>query len=242
MTQPLEVSETPVDLTNVPSLPVRVIQVVTAPGALFARLKDTPVWIDAMILLIVLGILFQFVMPESLRLAAMEDFLPAGVDPSEIDTTPGPLGRLGTVVGAIVMTPAFTALIAGVLLLTYNAVLGGEGTFRQLFSAVTHVQFITMLGGFIVLGLAFLGSEEMVLSPALLLPDLGEGFLARYLRSINVFSLWACVVLGVAVHQIYPKRSTVGAASYLLVLYLLLAAVGAVIAGLLLGLAASAGS
>ncbi len=237
MTQPLEVSETPVDLTSVPSLPVRVIQVVTAPGALFARLKDAPVWIDAMILLIALAIVFQFAQPESLRVAAMRDFLPEGVDVSDIDTSPG---LVGTLVGSLVFIPAFTALIAGVLLLTYNAVLGGEGTFRQLFSATTHMQFITMLGAFIVLGLAFLGSEEMVLSPALLLPDLGEGFLARYLGSINVFSIWACIVLGVAVHEIYPKRSTVGAASYVLVLYLLLAAVGAAISGLLVGLAASA--
>ena len=239
MNQPLEVSETPADVTHLPSFPVRIVQVVTAPGALFARLKEVPVWIDVMIVLIVLGVLFQFVQPESLRLAAVRQFVPEGVDPSTIDTSPS---VVGTVIGAIIFTPLFTAIIAGVLLLTYNAVLGGEGTFRQLFAAATHVQVITMIGAYVVLGLAFLGSEEMVLSPGLLLPDLGEGLLGRFVGSINVFAIWVCVVLGVAVHQIYPKRSVGGASAYLLVLYLLLTGVGAAIAGLLLGLAASAGS
>jgi len=238
MTQPLEVSEAPADVTSLPSLPVRMVQVITAPGALFARLKDRPVWIDAIIVLIALAILHQFAQPESLRTAALNKFLPEGVDPSSIDTSPS---VVGTIIGSMFGIPAFTALIAGVLLLTYNAVLGGEGSFRQLFSAATHAQFVTMLGAFVVLGLAFLGSEEMVLSPALLLPDLGGSYAARFLGSIDVFAIWACFVLGTAVHHIYPKRSAVGASIYLLVLYLLLTGVGAALTGLLLGLAASAG-
>ncbi|MCG8467200.1 MAG: YIP1 family protein [Gemmatimonadetes bacterium] len=236
MNQPLESTVESTVASTAPILPLRIVQTFTSPGELFARLRETPVWIDAMVALIALGVLFQFVQPESLQVAAIEAFAPEGVDPEELVRSPS---LVSTTLGALIFTPAFTALIAGMLLLNYNVVMGGEGTFRQLFSAATHAQFVNMAGAYVILGLAFLGSDQLVLSPALLLPDLGAGFLGRFVGSINVFAVWTCVVLGIAVHRIYPKRSVAGAAVYLLVLYLVLVGLGAAFAGALMGLAAS---
>ena len=61
------------------------------------------------------------------------------------------------------------------MLLAFNVVMGGEGTFKQIFSASVHAFYIYTIGGLAVLGLMFLGSEQMVLSPGVFLPDSADG-------------------------------------------------------------------
>jgi len=236
MAQPLEVRENSAARPSLPLLPVRIVQVITAPGALFSRLKDRPVWLDALVTLIALGVATTYLIPDEVQRQLIEQFLPAGTDPQQIDQIIES-SRTQGLIGTILATPILISIIAGLLLLAYNVVLGGEATFRQLFSATTHAMFVLTLGGFIVIGLMAMGSKEAILSPALLLPDLGDGFLARLLSRINVFAIWMCVTLGVAVSRIYPKRSIAGATFYLVVLYLIQASLTAAFAGLALSAA-----
>ncbi|WP_423924575.1 hypothetical protein [Candidatus Palauibacter sp.] len=77
-----------------------------------------------------------------------------------------------------------------------------------------------------------LGSHEPLLTPGLFLPEVA-GFIGRFLNGINIFSVWTCGVLGVAVSRIYPERSAAAGTTYLLVLYLLVVAVFAALAGLM---------
>jgi len=205
---------------------VRVVQVFVSPGALFDSLKRRPVWIDAMLLLIALGVAAQLLIPEETLRRVMEAQLPAGSDPAQLDQIVGIARKWGVAIAAIT-TPISVAAVAGLLMLAYNVILGGEATFRQLFSATTHAFLILTAGGFLVLGLVLTGSDQVVISPALLLPDLGNGYLARFAYRINLFAIWNSVVLGIAVSRIYPKRSAGGATAYLLVLYAMVVAVSA---------------
>ena len=241
-----ESSDAAVEEQGIPSLPVRIVQVFVSPAKLFDALRHRPAWIGAVVGLIGLSIALEFLMPvivpeEILRRAAearIADFIPAGTDPAvleqQVDAAISP--GVGVIVGTIIMTPIVLSIIAGLLLIAFNVILGGEASFKQLLSAATHSMYIGAAGGVLSIGLMTVGAEITTLSPGLFLPEL-EGFLGRFLNRINIFSVWTCGVLGVAVSRFYPGRSVAAGTTYLLVLYLILVAALAMFSGLLAGLA-----
>lgn len=241
MAQPIELGEAEVSQpAKVPILPVRIAKVFTSPTDLFDSLRERPVWIAALLVLIGLGLAQQLLIPEEIRRMiieqTMERFIPAGTDPAAVEAqieaavNPPPIQ---TVLASLFVTPIVLLIISGLLLLAFNVVMGGEGTFKRLFSASVHAFYVYTLGGIVVLGLMFLGSAQMVLSPGVFLPDSADGFVAHFLNGINVFSVWTCVTLGIAVSRIYPERSVAAGAGYLLTLYLLSIAGLAGFAGLI---------
>lgn len=229
MSEPLDPSSTGAQ-ASIPSLPVRIVQVFTSPGKLFEALKERPVWLGVLVVLIVVGVVAGFLVPEEAWRSMIADQMPPDADPEQIEGTVRFWSTVGPVLG-VILTPVSIAFVAGLLILAYNVVLGGEASFRQLFSATTHAYVILTVGGLVGLGLLAATGEQQVMSPALLLPEMGEGYLARFLQRINIFALWTIAVLGIAVSRIYPKRSAGGGIAYLLVLYLLLVALTAIPGG-----------
>lgn len=225
------------DRPEAPGLAVRLVRVFVAPGELFDALRERPVWIDAMVVLVLLALAVPLLVPDFDQRYMQQ--VGGDLDPEVLaQMSSGSIVR--QILTVVIFTPIWVAVVAGILLLVYNVILGGEATFRQLFSAVTHANIVLAVGGLFVVVLVALGSNYVVLSPALLLPDLGTGFLGRWLSSVNVFALWTCVVLGIAVSRIYPKRSAGGATTLLFVLYLFVTMLGAAFYGALMNLAASA--
>ena len=224
---------------GIPSLPVRIVQVFVSPAKLFDALRHQPAWIGAVLALIGVSIALQFltpvIVPEDVRRTMFESqFVAGGTDPAIAEQqiefwlqwSPVVFG-----VGAVVVTPIALSIVSGLLLIAFNVLLGGEGTFRQLFSASAHAFYVNLVGGLAVLVLMVLGSENPILTPGLFLPEI-EGFVGRFVNGINIFAVWTCGVLGVAVSRIYPGRSVAAGTTYLLVLYLLMVALGAAAAGL----------
>jgi len=242
-----ESSEASVEEHAIPSLPVRIVQVFVSPAKLFDALRRRPAWIGAVLGLIGLSIALQFLTPvvvpeEVLRRAAearIADFIPAGTDPAvleqQVDAVVSP-GAVGVIAPAVIGTPIVLSLIAGLLLIAFNVIMGGEASFRQLLSAGAHAMYIYTAGGIVSIGLMATGAEIVTLSPGLFLPEM-EGFIGRFLNGINIFSVWTCGVLGVAVSRFYPGRSVAAGTTYLLALYLIVVAGFAGFAGLLAGLA-----
>ncbi|WP_420448661.1 YIP1 family protein [Candidatus Palauibacter sp.] len=231
---------------TIPALPARIVQVFVSPASLFDALRRRPAWLGAILGLVGLSVALQFLTPvivpeEVLRRAAearMADFVPAGTDPAVVEqqvdaaVSPGAAG----VIWAVVATPILLSMIAGLLLIAFNVIMGGEASFKQLFSATAHAMYIYTAGGIVAIGLMAVGAEMTTLTPGLFLPEM-EGFIGRFLNGINIFSVWTCGVLGVAVSRFYPGRSVAAGTMYLLALYLILVAALAMFAGLLAGLA-----
>lgn len=207
-----------------PGLPARIVQVFVSPAALFDRLKERPVWIGMMLLLVAVSVVSSFLVPEEVMRELVRTQLPADAGEAQIDQAVG-FARVWGRVMAVVGTPVTVAVIAGILILVYNVLLGGDGRYGQLFSATTHAFAIYTVGGLLTLALIVSRGEMTTLSLNLLIPGLEEGFLFRLLRGINFFSLWTAAVLGIAVSRIYPKRSAGAATVLLIVLYVLLAAI-----------------
>lgn len=208
-----------------PSLPVRIAQVFFSPGALFEALSRHPVWIGALVVLIAINLVTNMLVPEEVVRAAIEARGGSDMTAEQIDQTMSFLAVWGWVL-AVVGSPIVILVVAAVLLLVYNVLTGGEGTFRQLFSATTHAMYIYTLGGILTLALILGGAEVTTqLSLGLLVPGLEEGYLARFLNGLNVFSLWTAAVLGIAVSRIYPQKSAGSAALTIIGLYVVLVAI-----------------
>lgn len=242
-----ESSDASAEEHTIPALPARIVQVFVSPAKLFDALRQRPAWLGAILGLIGLSIALQFLTPvivpdEVLRRAAearIADFVPAGTDPAVLEqqvdaaVSPGAIGVIGT---AVIATPILLSIIAGLLLIAFNVIMGGEASFKQLLSGTAHAMYIYTAGGIVSIGLMAVGAEMTTLTPGLFLPEM-EGFIGRFLNGINIFSVWTCGVLGVAVSRFYPGRSVAAGTTYLLALYLILVAAIAMFAGLLDGLA-----
>ncbi len=222
-----------VEDSPLPSLPVRLGQVFTSPGQLFDALARHPASAGALLTVVGMAVASVLLLPEEVLRVAAERRSPPETSPEQIA---GMVGTFRYIIAAtvVVTVPIMTAVTAGLLLLIYNFLLGGDATFRQLFSATAHALLIWGVGQLVGLGLvSAAGDPEATLSLHLLAPFAETGaFLHRFLQSVEVFGLWTAAVLGIAVSRIYRGRRPGAAVAVVVGLYVILQAVGALVAGL----------
>jgi hypothetical protein len=133
-----------------------------------------------------------------------------------------------TAAGQIVFVPLVVLVIAGIAIAVFNAVLGGDATFKQVFAVVAHSGVVTAVQQLFVLPLDYV--RESLSSPtslAVFAPFLEEtSFVARFLGGVDLFLIWWIVNLAIGLAVLY-KRRTGPVATGMLVTYL---AIGLVIA------------
>lgn len=222
----------PESSTDLPSLPVRIVQVFFSPGTLFDRLKQRPAWLGALLTLIVVSLVVNALIPgELIRQLVMEQ-LPSDAEPRQIETAMRMAG-IFRFLGPVVFTPLLVAALAGVIQLIWNLILGGESSFKQALSVTAHTMFIPTVGGLLTVPLMIAsGDATVALSLHLLVPGLDdESYAFRFLHGLNFFSIWAAIVLGIGVSRLYPKRSAGSAVLVLLALYVVFKAISAALSG-----------
>jgi hypothetical protein len=129
----------------------------------------------------------------------------------------------------VIFTVAALA-IAGMALAVFNAILGGDASFRQVFAVVVHSGVVLSLSQLFGLPLAY-ARESMsgATNLAVFAPFLDdESFAARMLGSIDLFLIWWMVCLAIGLGVLYKKR-TAPIATTLIVIYV---AIGVVIAAI----------
>lgn len=220
------------DDSPLPSLPKRAVQVFVAPGELFDRLREEPVWLDVLILVVALSVAYTLLIPEELFRETMMQQAPEGADPEQMEQMAGWMTWLQII--AAVIGPLFgAAVVAGVTHLVFTLVLGGRSTYRKLFSATAHMLLVPTVGTLLTLPLILsTGDMQTTLSLHLLVPGLESGtFAFRLLRGLNVFGLAGAGIMGVAVSRLYDDRSPGPAVSVMVVLYVIYVALGALMGG-----------
>lgn len=216
---------------ELPSLPVRVWELLVAPGRLFDRLRERPAWIGAVVLMVATAVLTTFLLPEELLREAATASMPEDATAEQVETA-ARFARIGGYAGSVVGPPLSVAAVAGVLLFFYNLVLGGAARYRQLVAVTGHALLIPTLGGLAMVPLLIAtGDPQTALAMHLLVPGLEEGFLFRLLRGLGVFGLWTSVLLGLAVSRVYPERRFGTSAGVVLALYVGMKASWALLAG-----------
>jgi membrane protein, antimicrobial resistance system len=114
-----------------------------------------------------------------------------------------------TAAGILIGTPIFTVIIAGILFAVFNAALGGEATFKQLFSVWVHSGVISALGQMFTLPLNLLrGSVGSATNLAVLLPMVDDtSFIGRILSMIDLFIVWGVMVGAIGLAVLYKRRT-----------------------------------
>jgi hypothetical protein len=114
-----------------------------------------------------------------------------------------------TAIGALVATPIMSLIFAGILFAIFNAALGGEASFKQVFAVYIHGGPIsvvsTALSGVVNY---FTGHVGSVANLGALLPMLSEkSFVANLLGAVDIFIVWSIVVLAIGLGVLYKRRT-----------------------------------
>ena len=232
--------------TAAKGFPARILGLIFTPRAAYAAVAARPTWLGAMLVVLVLtgGSTFAFLSTEIGKNAmldqqrqTMESF---GVKLNEqaMQRMEDGAGRAPyfAVISQAVFLPVAALAVAGIALAVFNALLGGDARFKQVFAIVAFSGVILALGAIFVLPLDY--ARETMASPTTLsvfLPFLEENsFLARFLGSIDLIRVWWFVSLSIGLAVLYRKR-TGPIAVTMLVVYAVIALVVAAIQSALSG-------
>ena len=228
------------------SLPARVLGVIFSPREAYADIAAKPTWLGAMLVVLALtgGSTFAFLSTE-IGKNAMLDQQRQTMESFGVKLNEQALQRMEegaarapyfAMVGQAVFLPVAALVVAGIALAVFNAVLGGDARFKQVFAIVVFSGVILALGAVFVLPLDY--ARETMASPTTLsvfLPFLEENsFLARFLGSVDLVRVWWFVSLSIGLAVLYRRR-TGPIAVTLLVVYAVIALVIAAIQSALSG-------
>jgi Yip1 domain len=120
-------------------------------------------------------------------------------------------GRMPYMTGGsiVVVSPIIVAIFAGILFAIFNAALGGEASFKQVYSVLAHAGVISTVGA-IFGGLLNFARQRMdsVTNLGSLVPMLPEkSFVASLLGAIDVFIVWWLIVLAMGLAVLYRRRT-----------------------------------
>ena len=129
-------------------------------------------------------------------------------------------------ISLIVFMPVVCALVAGLLLAIFTAILGGGATFRQVYAVVAHSMIIGAIQQAFSFPIMYARGE--MTSPtklAVFFPMLSEqGFATYFLSAIDLFYIWSLINLSIGVAVLY-KRRTGPVATVLLGIYAVIAVI-----------------
>jgi hypothetical protein len=218
----------------------RVIGVFVSPRATYADVAARPRWFGVLALstVIVAGGFFTLLSTEVGRQAVLdqqEQFLESfGVKMSDAQIeqmeSRVEYARYTTAGSQLVGIPLVAAIVAGILLGIFNALLGGDASFKQVFSIVAHSGVISAVQAAFSLPLDYL--RETLSSPTnlgIFAPFLEENtFAARLLGSIDLFQIWAIFSLAIGLGVLYKRRTTPIATTMFIVYFVIVTAVAAI--------------
>ena len=110
---------------------------------------------------------------------------------------------------AIVGVPIMLVIVAGILFAIFNAVMGGNATFKQVFAIVTHSWVVPVVSQLFTLPLSYMrGTISSATNLGVLLPMIDESsFLGHFLGSIDFFWIWTCIVLSIGLAVLYRRKT-----------------------------------
>jgi hypothetical protein len=208
-----------IDAAAPTGLPARMAGVIFSPGDTFRAIVAQPRVLGVLVVTTILmaAAVFGFLstdvgmdasldqqmrMMESLRFNFPDEFY----DQMEARA---PMARYYAAGGILVTSPLICAVVAGIMILIFNVVLGGDATFKQAFAIVAHSQVLLVVQQFFILPLNYV-RETMSSATTLSVfaPMLDEmSFLGRLLGWIDLFWVWWIVNLAIGAAVLYKRKS-----------------------------------
>jgi hypothetical protein len=131
-------------------------------------------------------------------------------------------------VGMFIFGPIVNVIIAGILLWIFSMLMGGNGTFKQVFAVLAHSGVVSMLAAIFAAALILAGVPPSGVRPpganlGVFVPMLEEtSFVAVMLTSIDLILVWWLITLATGLAVLY-KRRTGGIATALISVYVVIA-------------------
>ena len=123
-------------------------------------------------------------------------------------------GRIGiapytTAAGVLIASPIIAAVLAGILFAIFNAAMGGNATYKQVYAVVVHAGAIQTLAQLFTGPLNyFRGTMASATNLGVLLPILPDGsFAAKLAGMIDLFLIWWVFVLAIGLAVLYRRRT-----------------------------------
>jgi hypothetical protein len=223
-----------------PSLPARLAGVIFSPRATYAAVAAKPRIFGALacVLVVCSVSLFAFLSTDVGRQAMidqqvrqMESFgRPMNDAQYARMEQMAPYGRYFGAAGQLVTLPLAALIVSGLAFAVFNAMLGGDAAFKQVYAMVAHSGIIVALQQLFSLPLAYAReSLSGATNLAVFFPFLDENtFPARLLGAIDLFLVWWFVSLAIGLGVLYRRR-TAPIATTLLLVY---ASIGLIIAAI----------
>ena len=218
-----------------PGLLARMVGVLTSPKSTFAAVAARPRWLGVMAITLVIGAACQYYIMSS---PDMQDalFEQATRNPNMSDQQVAGVERFISVLpyviagATLILGPLVSAVIAGILLLIFSTLMGGEARFKQVYAVMAHSGVVSSLSALLSAGLIMIGARPTGANPpganlGIFVPMLEEtSFVTQFLSAIDLVLVWWLVTLSIGLAVLY-KRRTGGIAFTLLCIYVVFALV-----------------
>lgn len=120
----------------------------------------------------------------------------------------------------LIALPIMTLIVAGLVYLIFNVMMGGEATYKQVLAVLAHGGVVSIIQQVFVTPLNYV--RESLSSPtnlSIFLPMLSEGsFVMLLLGMIDLFHIWSLSLLAIGLGVLY-RRKTSSTATTLFVIY-----------------------
>ena len=201
------------------SLPARFIGIITAPKETFQSVVAHPRWLG-MLLACTVMIAVCAALPTTTE-AGREALLRQQVEGMEsFGMTVGDQQYEGmrrglrfapytTAAAIVVFSPVMTVVFSGILFLVFNVLMGGDRTFKQMFTVFVHAGVISTLGQLFTGPLNyFRGAVTSATNLAVLLPMVEpKSLLGRVLAMTDLFLIWYLLILAIGLAVLYRRKT-----------------------------------
>ena len=222
----------------------RFLGIFTSPRETFVSIDRKPTWLMPFIIIVIVMIGLQLLSMDIGIKDRIADMQARDIPQEEVDQMTsrmtGPLKYIG-----LVAVPPITllvwAILAGILLFGANTMMGGQTTFKKIFSAVAWSSLIGLVGAILktLLTLSRGSTHGVATSLAILLPTPGLGqsksVLYRLLERFDLFTVWTLFlwIIALAVlNRFSTKKSAILVGSLWAIYIVLSVALGGLFSGM----------
>jgi hypothetical protein len=217
-------------------LAARFFGIITAPRATYESVVAHPKWFGMLALTATLvaalvgGFLLTQVGQDAWFDAATNR---PGIDEQQLQAMAkfAPFVGYVTVASMFVFMPLMLVVVSGILFAVFNAALGGNATFKQVFAVAVHAGPIGVLSQLFTVPMNYArGTMTSSTNLYVLVQSFMDEttFVARLLGMIDIFLIWQLVVLSMGLAVLYRRR-TQPIATSLLIVYAVIAVIVAFI-------------
>lgn len=206
-----------------PGLLSRVVGVLLSPRETFAAVVARPRWLGVTLISMAMASAGYYVILSSpdMQAAIVDQQVStiesrgATVSDEQFANMERFIGNLPVIyaVSIFIVGPLMAAAMAGLLTGVFTSLLGGSGTFRQVFAVVSHAGIIPSISALFIAGMLALGAKPIGVRPpganlGVFFPMLEEtSFLAVMLRTIDLFLVWWMVAAAIGLGVLYRRRT-----------------------------------